>query len=59
MSENVKHAVDVASAVTAVGTLTAWLPPIAALLSVIWTAMRITEMVTGKTIAELIRGKAP
>lgn len=51
-SEHTKHIIDAISITTVLGTLTTWLPPIAALLSIIWTAMRIYEMVTGKQIAD-------
>jgi hypothetical protein len=51
-NETTKHIVDAISVTTVVGTLTAWLPPIAALLSIIWTALRIYEMITGKQIAD-------
>jgi len=47
----IKHIIDGISYVTVLATLTAWLPPIAALLSIIWTLLRIYEMVTGKEIA--------
>lgn len=52
ISENVKHLADAAAITTVVGTLTAWLPPIAAGLSIIWTSLRIWEMWTGNAISE-------
>jgi hypothetical protein len=51
INEHVKYFIDTLSISTVLATLTAWLPPIAALLSIIWTAMRIYEMVSGKEIA--------
>lgn len=51
MNDSVKHFLDAISISTVLATLTAWLPPIAALLSIIWTTMRIYEMVSGKEIA--------
>ena len=42
-SETIKHTVDTISAVTAVGALMAWLPPIAALLTIFWTFVRIYD----------------
>lgn len=54
MSEHGKNIVDVASTSVVVGTLTAWLPPIAALLSIIWTLFRLIEMFTGKTISQIL-----
>lgn len=56
LGAHLKHIMDALSVVTVVGTLTMWLPPIAALLSIIWTALRLVEMWTGKTVAQL-RGK--
>ena len=50
--EHTKHIVDAVSVTTVVGTLTAWLPPIAAFFSIVWTILRIWEMVTGKSISE-------
>lgn len=57
LNETTKHIADAISITTVVGTLTTWLPPIAALLSIVWTAMRIYEMITGKQIAD--RRKKP
>jgi len=51
VSDNAKHVVDAVSVGTVIATLTTWLPPIAALLSIIWTALRLWEMITGKPIA--------
>lgn len=51
-TDTTKHIIDALSITTVVGTLTTWLPPIAALLSIIWTAMRIYEMVTGKQLSD-------
>jgi hypothetical protein len=57
MSESLKTTLDVASVGVVVSTIATWLPPIAALLSIIWTTLRIVEMVTGKSIAEIWRRK--
>lgn len=43
MSESTKHAIDTLSLATVLGTLAAWLPPIAALISIIWGCIRIYE----------------
>lgn len=51
MSESTKHAVDAVSVVTAVAALTAWLPPMAALASLVWSLIRIYET---KTVQEWI-----
>lgn len=44
--ETAKQAVDALSIVTVIGTIAAWLPAIAALFSIIWTAIRIYETKT-------------
>lgn len=56
-SELIKQIGDGLSVVTAVATLADMLPSIAALFTIIWTGMRITEMVAGKPFAEIIRRK--
>lgn len=43
MSEPAKHVVDAASLVTVLGTLMQILPAIAALFTIVWTAIRIYE----------------
>lgn len=45
-SEAVKQAVDAASVVTVVGTLMDVLPAIAAIFTIVWTAIRILETKT-------------
>ena len=46
MDESTKHAVDAASVFTAVGSVLAWLPAIAALFTIVWTRIRIYETKT-------------
>lgn len=51
----IKHLIDALSVATVLGTLTEMLPHIAALLTIIWTAIRIVETDTvrrwlGKTM---------
>jgi len=43
LDESVKHITDAVSVVTVVGTLTGMLPSIAAIFTIIWTAIRIYE----------------
>lgn len=43
MTEEAKQAVDLAAASTALGTMVAWLPPLASLFTCIWMAIRIYE----------------
>ena len=51
-TELLKSAVDGASILTVIGTLSEFLPPLAALFTVIWTAIRIYET---KTIQGLFK----
>lgn len=56
----VTHVVDGVAAVVVVASLASILPPAAALFTLVWTGMRIYEMVTGNPfsqsrIARLIR----
>lgn len=46
LSEPAKHTVDMLSIITVLGTLMDVLPAIAALLSIIWTLLRIYESKT-------------
>jgi len=45
---NPKHLIDAASVATVLGTITDMLPAIAALLSIVWTGLRIWETETVK-----------
>jgi hypothetical protein len=57
--DTVKHILDWVSIATALGAFVELLPALAAGLSVVWTLMRIAEMVTGKPFVEIIRWKKP
>lgn len=46
LSENTKMAIDGLSVATAIATLAAWLPPLAAFASLVWTLIRIYETAT-------------
>ena len=46
ISEPVKHVVDALSIMTVLGTLMEFLPAIAALLSIVWSIIRIYESKT-------------
>lgn len=46
LGDNAKHVLDGVSLFTVLATLSAWLPPLAALLSVIWGCIRIFETET-------------
>lgn len=51
-TENIKQTVDAISMVTVVGTLVDVLPALAAIFTIVWTAIRIYET---KTIQKFIR----
>ena len=55
--ESVKTALDAASVVTVVGTLVEVLPAIAALFTIVWTAIRIWETNTIQTWWSNLRAK--
>lgn len=55
MNYSAKHWVDWAAIGTALGTIKGWLPELAALASLVWTILRIVEMVKGKTISEMLK----
>jgi len=57
--DTAKNVMDVASAFAAIGAFLQLLTPVFGLIGAIWTLMRIAEMVSGKTFAELIRRKKP
>lgn len=46
-----RFAVDIVSAGVVLATLASWLPPMAALMTVVWTAIRIWET---KTVQSLV-----
>lgn len=50
--EVAKSVVDAVSVGTVAGSLMGWLPPLAALLTIIWTTIRILETATVKSIVE-------
>jgi len=53
-AETTKQAIDAVSVFTVVGTLSDLLPPMAALVTIIWTGIRIYET---KTIQNIIHKK--
>ena len=46
MNEHAKMAVDGLSLAAVIATMAAWLPPLAALASLVWTVIRIYETAT-------------
>ena len=54
VSEPTKHAVDLLSVVTVLGTLVDFLPAVAAAFTIVWTAIRIWET---ESVQKLFRKK--
>jgi hypothetical protein len=54
--EATKHAIDAVSVLTVLGTLMEVLPAIAALFTIIWTAIRIWETKTVQSIVNKFKG---
>ena len=54
LNEGTKHVLDGLSLITVLGTLMDWLPAVAALLSIIWTLLRIYE---SNTVQKLLGKK--
>jgi peptidoglycan biosynthesis protein MviN/MurJ (putative lipid II flippase) len=57
--EQLKHIGDVLSVGTVIATLAAWLPPLAALFTIIWTAIRIWETATVQRFLNRFRKEQP
>ncbi len=55
--DTVKHTLDFMSAFTAFMAFLNVLSPLFGLVAMVWTLMRIAEMITGKPFAQLIRRK--
>lgn len=53
--EQLKHLGDVLSVGTVIATLAAWLPPLAALFTIIWTLIRIFETSTFQKLLKKFR----
>ena len=51
----IKQTGDVAAYGTVVATLVGWLPAIAALFTILWLAIQITEKVVGKSFHHLVQ----
>jgi uroporphyrinogen-III decarboxylase len=57
--DTVKNTLDIMAAIAAISSFLQLLTPLFGLIGAIWTLMRIAEMVTGKTIADMLRRKRP
>ena len=58
VSETAKHVGDAVSFITVLATLAAWLPPLAALFTIIWSAIRIWESKTVQNFLKKRRERA-
>ncbi|OCC25668.1 hypothetical protein MB02_01145 [Croceicoccus estronivorus] len=58
MSDGAKHTIDALSIGTMLGAIVQWLPSIAALLTVVWTAIRIYETPTVQRLLQRPGGGA-
>jgi hypothetical protein len=56
-TDTVKNTLDIVSVFAAIGSFLELLTPVFGLIGAVWTLMRITEMITGKPFAEIIRRK--
>jgi len=56
-AQNTTTVIDVAAGSVAVGTIMEWLPPLAALLTVVWLAIRLYEYI--RWVRKGRKGQAP
>lgn len=56
-THTVKSVADGASIGIVIGTIAGWLPAVAALVTIIWTSIRIIETDTFRRLIGRIRGK--
>jgi uroporphyrinogen-III decarboxylase len=57
--DTVKNTLDIMAAIAAISSFLQLLTPLFGLIGAIWTLMRIAEMVTGKTVADMLKRKRP
>lgn len=43
MNDNVRHVIDGASFAAVIATIAGWLPPIAALMSIVWLGIQMVD----------------
>jgi len=58
MNESTKHVIDAASFSTALATVAGWLPSVAAVVTIVWTGIRIYETKTIQHLVERFRKPA-
>jgi hypothetical protein len=52
--DTVKNTLDIMAAIAAISSFLQLLTPLFGLIGAIWTLLRIAEMITGKTIAQML-----
>lgn len=57
LGDNAKHILDGVSLLTVLATLSAWLPPLAALISIVWGCIRIFETQTVQAWVKRRKGR--
>ena len=55
--DTVKNTLDIMAAIAAISSFLQLLTPVFGLIGAIWTLMRIAEMITGKTVSEMLGRK--
>lgn len=55
--DTVKNTLDIMAAIAAISSFLQLLTPVFGLIGAIWTLMRIAEMITGKTISQMLGRK--
>lgn len=55
--DTVKNTLDIMAAIAAISSFLQLLTPFFGLIGAIWTLMRIAEMITGKTVSQMLRRK--
>ena len=55
--DTIKHTLDIMAAIAAISSFLQLLTPVFGLIGAVWTLMRIAEMITGKTINQMISRK--
>jgi len=56
-TETAKNVIDALSIITVIGTLADMLPSVAAVFTIVWTAIRIWETTTVQNWVKKLRGK--
>ena len=55
--DTVKNTLDIMAAIAAISSFLQLLTPVFGLIGAVWTLMRIAEMITGKTISQMLGRK--